>query len=148
MPRGRRTRQLVRREGTPAAPPRPRARPRGARRASGPERPRRPQRKIVKDFALPVIPLMVTGGVCLAFTFVVFFLAERLHREANPERDSLLPLGEENLRAARTTGSSATSLHDHHDDHGHSHAPGGCGCKSGRTAPCPGCLKSRATTKS
>lgn len=54
---------------------------------------------------MPVVPLTLTISLCLVFTFVIFFLREhaRGSRESSPERDSLLPLAEEQPRAARAT---------------------------------------------
>ena len=51
---------------------------------------------------MPIVPLTVTIGLCLVFTFVVFFLLEHARgRVSSAERDSLLPLGEETPRLAR-----------------------------------------------
>lgn len=90
-----------------------------------------------------VIPLTLTISLCLVFTFVVFFLRENSRRRfSSAEREALLPLAEETPRLA---GSAAPV--DHHEDHDHAdhdHADhAGCGCRDGRRAPCPGCLKQR-----
>jgi hypothetical protein len=43
-----------------------------------------------------IIPLTLSISLTLAFSFVVFFLAERRRgNRGGPERDSLLPLAEE-----------------------------------------------------
>jgi len=53
---------------------------------------------------MPVVPLTLTISLALVFTFVVFFLAEHRRGQASSaERDSLLPLAEENPRLARVT---------------------------------------------
>ena len=51
-----------------------------------------------------VVPLTLTISLCLVFTFVVFFLREHARgRVSSAERDSLLPLAEEESRLARVT---------------------------------------------
>ena len=76
---------------------------------------------------MAIVPLTLTISLCLVFTFVVFFLREHARgRLSSAERDSLLPLAEETPRPVPA----------HHDDHD-------CGCRSGRRAPCAGCLKTR-----
>lgn len=51
---------------------------------------------------MPVVPLTLTISLCLVFTFIVFFLREHARgRISSAERDSLLPLAEENRRLAR-----------------------------------------------
>lgn len=51
---------------------------------------------------MPVVPLTLTISLTLVFTFIVFFLREHARgRMSSPERDSLLPLSEENSRLAR-----------------------------------------------
>lgn len=51
---------------------------------------------------MAVVPLTLTISLCLVFTFVVFFLREHARgRISSAERDSLLPLAEENPRLAR-----------------------------------------------
>ena len=48
---------------------------------------------------MPVIPLTVVTGLCLVFTFLVFFLREHARgRMSSIERDSLLPFAEEGRR--------------------------------------------------
>ena len=50
---------------------------------------------------MPVIPLTVAIGLCLVFSFVVFFLREHARGHlSSAERDSLLPLAEETPRLA------------------------------------------------
>jgi hypothetical protein len=78
---------------------------------------------------MSVVPLTLVISLCLVFTFVVFFLREHARgRVSCAERDSLLPLAEENPRTAHVT------VHD--DSIGH-----GCGCADGSREPCPGCLR-------
>jgi hypothetical protein len=51
---------------------------------------------------MPVVPLTLTISLCLVFTFVVFFLREHTRGGvSSAERDSLLPLAEENSPLAR-----------------------------------------------
>jgi hypothetical protein len=48
---------------------------------------------------MSVVPLTVIISLCLVFSFVVFFLREHARgRLSSAERDSLLPLAEENAR--------------------------------------------------
>ena len=48
-----------------------------------------------------VVPLTVAIGLCLVFTFVLFFLHEQARAGlSGPEHDSLLPLAEETPRPA------------------------------------------------
>jgi hypothetical protein len=55
---------------------------------------------------MAVVPLTLTISLCLAFTFVVFFLREHARGPlSSPERDSLLPLAEERPRLAGQTSS-------------------------------------------
>jgi hypothetical protein len=50
---------------------------------------------------MSVVPLTLTISLCLVFTFVIFFLREQMRGSASSaERDSLLPLAEEELRVA------------------------------------------------
>ena len=51
---------------------------------------------------MSIVPLTVIVGLCLVFTFMVFFLREHGRgRLSSAERDSLLPLAEETPRLAR-----------------------------------------------
>lgn len=78
---------------------------------------------------MPVVPLTLTISLCLVFTFVIFFLREHARgRISSVERDSLLPLAEEDSRLAHATAP--------HDSASH-----GCGCQDGDRLPCPGCLR-------
>jgi hypothetical protein len=78
---------------------------------------------------MAVVPLTLTISLCLVFTFIVFFLREHSRgRLSSPERDSLLPLAEETPRLV--------PIHSH-EPAGHD----GCGCRDGRHAPCPGCIR-------
>jgi len=77
---------------------------------------------------MSVIPLTLTISLCLVFTFVIFFLRETSRRRySSAERNALMPLADETPRVA--------------NDHHHSHDDHECGCRSGKRAPCPGCLK-------
>ena len=59
---------------------------------------------------MSVVPLTVIISLCLVFSFVIFFLREHARgRLSSAERDSLLPLAEENARLARRA-QSATSV--------------------------------------
>jgi len=81
---------------------------------------------------MSVVPLTVIISLCLVFSFVIFFLCEHARGHvSSAERDSLLPLAEEDARLAhaRTPGDSA---------------PHGCGCDDGSREPCPGCLRRNA----
>jgi len=54
---------------------------------------------------MSVVPLTLTISLCLVFTFVIFFLREQMRGNASSaERDSLLPLAEEELRVAPRKG--------------------------------------------
>lgn len=51
---------------------------------------------------MSVIPLTLTISLCLVFTFVVFFLREQSRRRfVAIDRESLLPLAEEQRRVGR-----------------------------------------------
>ena len=77
---------------------------------------------------MPVVPLTLTISLCLVFTFVLFFLREHARGTvSSAERDSLLPLAEENPRLAHAPVPPDSASH-------------GCGCDDGSRAPCPGCL--------
>jgi hypothetical protein len=57
---------------------------------------------------MSVIPLTIVAGLCLVFTFLMFFL--RMHacaRVSSVERDSLLPFAEEG-RAIATNDATST----------------------------------------
>lgn len=57
---------------------------------------------------MSVVPLTLTISLCLVFTFVIFFLREQMRGNASSaERDSLLPLAEEELRVATRKGRAA-----------------------------------------
>jgi len=86
----------------------------------------------MNELTLPVIPLMITGSLCLVFTFIVFFVREQSRRFSNAERESLLPLGRETPRIVGTPLPP---------EHFHDPAAETCGCRSGLRAPCNGCLK-------
>ena len=78
---------------------------------------------------MAVVPLTLIISLTLVFTFVIFFLREHARGAvSSAERDSLLPLGEESSRLARTTSQ--------HDLNAHR-----CGCVHDSRTPCPGCLR-------
>ncbi|MBP9912081.1 MAG: hypothetical protein KBF26_01610 [Opitutaceae bacterium] len=82
---------------------------------------------------MSVIPLTLTISLCLVFTFVIFFLRENSRRRfSSAEREALLPLAEETPQLADPARRVADQ----------DHKPAGCGCHSGRHAPCPGCQQS------
>lgn len=97
---------------------------------------------------MSAIPITLFFSLLLAGGFVFFFLREqRQRRFASAERDSLLPLAEEDSRLASTAPEPTKAHgdddgdHDHDHDHHHGHGEGGCGCRNGTRAPCPGCLR-------
>ncbi len=70
---------------------------------------------------MSVIPITLFFSLLLAGTFVVLFAREhRRRRFASAERDSLLPLADEQPRAATAED----------DDHDHAREGGRCGCLS------------------
>ncbi len=90
---------------------------------------------------MSVIPLTIFFSLLLAGLFIALFAHEqRRRRFASAERDSLLPLADEQPRTAEPGHGQAHDEHDH--DHDHDHADGrGCGCRNGLRPPCVGCLK-------
>ncbi|HTO03152.1 MAG TPA: hypothetical protein VL069_05585 [Opitutus sp.] len=79
---------------------------------------------------MAVVPLTLIISLTLVFTFVIFFLREHARGAvSSAERDSLLPLGEENSRLARMAAQPDLKL------------PRG-GCVHDSHAPCPVCLRS------
>jgi len=63
---------------------------------------------------MSVVPLTLTISLCLVFTFVVFFLREHARGTASSaERDSLLPLAEEDSRVVRAPLKPGVSIHSH-----------------------------------
>jgi hypothetical protein len=69
---------------------------------------------------MAVVPLTLTISLCLVFTFVIFFLREHARgRLSSAERDSLLPLAEENSRLAHALAPDDSA------DHGCSRPQGG-----------------------
>lgn len=81
---------------------------------------------------MSVIPLTIFFSLVLAFLFMAFFAHEQYQRRfTSSESDSLLPLAEEKSRDAARAAA--------HDEPGHGESS--CGCRSGKCAPCPGCLK-------
>ena len=98
---------------------------------------------------MSVVPLTLTISLCLVFTFIVFFLREHARgRLSSAERDSLLPLAEEEPRLAYALTRHDSASHGHarlNDNHGGpvspSHGEGECGCHDCSREPCPGCLR-------
>lgn len=90
---------------------------------------------------MSVVPLTLTISLGLVFTFILMFLREHKRGDRScAERDSLLPLLEETPRVAVAAPDAVAAADD--SSHGHDHADAGeCGCRSGRRAPCEGCLK-------
>lgn len=92
---------------------------------------------------MSVIPLTVFFSLLLAGTFVVLFAREQRRRHlTSPERDSLLPLADENPvlgggHAPRGLNLSSAQVPPAGHDHGH------CGCRRGARPPCANCLKHR-----
>lgn len=84
---------------------------------------------------MPVIPLTLSISLCLVFTFVIFFLRERLHGRAGggAEHDSLLPLADDAI-LARAPADSAVPMR----------APRASGCCTHENSPCAGCSKHTA----
>ena len=89
---------------------------------------------------MSVVPLTLTISLCLVFTFLIFFLREHARSGiSSAERDSLLPLAEETPHLMESKHLTAESDHDH--DEPLTTDAANCGCRSGRHAPCAGCLK-------
>lgn len=87
---------------------------------------------------MPVVPLTLTISLALVFSFVIFFLREHARgRVSSSERDSLLPLAEEDSRLA---GLGGPVVAHRRDEGGHGDRDG-CGCRDGSRPPCPGCLR-------
>ncbi len=81
---------------------------------------------------MAAIPVTIFFSLLLAGLFVTLFAHEQHRRRfASPERDSLLPLADEESRPAA----------DHHADHA---ADGDCRCRRGARPPCAQCLARRA----
>lgn len=71
---------------------------------------------------MSVVPLTLTISLCLAFTFVLFFLREHSRRRfSGVESEALLPLAEETSRVSATPAAaqSAADAHEHSHDAGH-----------------------------
>ena len=101
---------------------------------------------------MSVIPLTIFFSLLLAGLFIVLFANEqRRRRFTSAESDSLLPLAEEQAREVPSLDHHQAHEQDHadhpHNHSGHAHGDN-CGCKTGKRAPCPGCVKrpDRATT--
>ena len=87
---------------------------------------------------MSVVPLTLT--ISLVFTFIIFFLREHARSGiSSAERDSLLPLAEETPHLTESKHLTSESDHDHNAALTTDAAD--CGCRSGRHAPCAGCLK-------
>jgi hypothetical protein len=93
---------------------------------------------------MSVIPITVFFSLLLAGIFITLFAREQLRRSfAGAERDSLLPLADEQSRPA--------TPHDHAEGElpaapGHSHDHGPCGCHDGSRPPCAGCRNRSAAS--
>ncbi len=84
---------------------------------------------------MSVIPVTLFFSLLLAGLFIGLFVWEHRRRSfGGLERDSLLPLADEGTQAAPPV--DAPHSHDH-DGHGDKD----CGCRTGKRAPCPACLK-------
>ncbi len=87
---------------------------------------------------MSVIPLTLVISLCLAFTFVLFFLREQSRRRfSSAESEALLPLADEIAHLVPAKAKKS----------GHSHG-GKCGCQTGERDPCSGCLRRNSSAKS
>ena len=78
---------------------------------------------------MAIVPLTLTISLTLVFTFVIFFLREHARgRVSSAERDSLLPLAEENPRLARVLVQPPQNASR-------------CTCLKGSPVPCASCLQ-------
>lgn len=90
---------------------------------------------------MSVIPITVFLSLGLVFLFVALFLREHSRRHfANAERDSLLPLADEQPRV-QPSASATEIFRELAPDHG-----AGCGCQRGVRPPCSNCVKEAAGT--
>ena len=97
---------------------------------------------------MSVIPLTVFFSLLLVGTFVVLFLREQRRRHlTSPERDSLLPLADEQahlverdpgVHSGRVPGLRFTPAHNDAEDHAGDRP---CACRSGQRPPCASCLR-------
>ncbi|OIR13553.1 hypothetical protein GALL_53700 [mine drainage metagenome] len=88
---------------------------------------------------MSVIPLTLTISLCLVITFVVFFLREHARsRMSSPERDSLLPFGDEKPRARDKEPAMVISFKDHKPG-GQRRHEGGCHSDKPDHERCPDC---------
>lgn len=88
---------------------------------------------------MAAIPVTIFFSLLLAGAFVALFAREQCRRTGSAERDSLLPLADEQPRVADP---KPAHRDDPGSDHHHGHeADGPCGCRSGLRPPCTGCLK-------
>jgi hypothetical protein len=86
---------------------------------------------------MSVVPLTLTISLCLVFTFVIFFLREHARGTvSSAERDSLLPLAEEDSRVECASPSQALGQ----PTHAHQGAKSG-GCDNESRAPRAGYLR-------
>lgn len=102
---------------------------------------------------MSVIPFTLFISLLLTGVFIFLFARSQRRRQfASAEGESLLPLaGEQSRQAAPHPPVQAPDAHEDHehgeddDHHDHDHADGSpCGCRSGKRAPCAGCLKRTA----
>lgn len=86
---------------------------------------------------MSVIPITVFFSLLLAGIFIALFAREQLRRSfAGAERDSLLPLADEQSRLAVAHDHAGAATPAGHPP-GHDHGP--CGCRDGSRPPCTGC---------
>lgn len=96
---------------------------------------------------MSVIPLTIFFSLLLAGLFITLFAHEqRRRRFASAERDSLLPLADEQANEVNPvtpevaeTSETGSAHEDHH------HEDRACGCLDGSRPPCAGCRRRHAT---
>lgn len=94
---------------------------------------------------MSVIPLTVFFSLLLAGTFVVLFLRDQRRRHlTSPERDSLLPLADEQAHVVARNVRMSTRRNQHTAAKRVTPDPDSedrCACRSGQRPPCAGCLR-------
>lgn len=98
-----------------------------------------------------VIPITLAISLCLTLTFILFFWREQMrHGYSSPERDSLLPLGEETPAPVSTDArQDAPPLVLQLEGRMPRRARGACGRAKGHAhdadhPPCAGCARRAA----
>ena len=87
---------------------------------------------------MAIVPLTLTISLSLVFTFIIFFLREHARgRLSSAERDSLLPLADEQPRLAEPQPALVPAHHQ---------GGGDCGCHDGSRRACAGCRRLQQTT--